>query len=89
MGLDQGKQGSREYPGAAAELELKEVTVSQSASGRGCLLLPKGRGQGGGTTGRPQAPDRGQGFRLQDRSLVSGVFMLLHEAFLKSPFPRL
>lgn len=90
MGLDQGKQGPREYPGAAAELESKEVTVSQSASGRGCLLLlPRGQNQGGGAAGRPQAPDRGQGSRLQDRGPVSGVFVLLHETFLKPPLPRL
>lgn len=39
MGLDRGKRGSRECP----ELEFEEVTVSQSASGRGCLSCQERR----------------------------------------------
>lgn len=49
MGLDQGKQGSRECP----ELQCEEVTVSHSASGREYLpLLPRETGQGGKAAGR-------------------------------------
>lgn len=73
MGLDRGKRGSRECP----ELEFEEVTVSQSASGRGCLpLLPRETGQGGKAARRPWP-------LTEDRGVVPGVFMPLHKAYFK------
>lgn len=73
MGLDQGKRGSRECP----ELEFEEVTVSQSTSGRGYLpLLPREMGQGGKAARRSRP-------LTEDRGVVPGVFMLLHEAYFK------
>lgn len=51
--------------------------VSQSALGRGYLpFLPRETGQGGKAAGRPRP-------LTEDRGVVPGVFMLLHEAYFK------